>query len=128
MKEEELMMKHSIHNEIYISRNKHKNKKNITTKVDNGVRQYRLRLWAFVSVDEAFLFIFKDSNVHHKSAKRVTKLPGCVLLYIKNPSQLTAVSCHVLYDCTDLATFIPCQLSCTDVPHVTLAVVPHVTK
>jgi hypothetical protein len=35
---------------------------------DNGVRQSRLRLWAFVSVGEAFLFLFKDLNVHHESA------------------------------------------------------------
>jgi hypothetical protein len=44
MKEEELMMKHGIHNNIYRSGNKHKNQQTITTKVDNGVRQSRLRL------------------------------------------------------------------------------------
>jgi len=33
---------------------------------DNGVRKSRLRLRAFVSVGEAFLFLFEDLNVHHK--------------------------------------------------------------
>ena len=54
---------------IYRSGNKHKNHQTITEKVVNGVRQYRLRLRAFVSVGEAFLFLFKASKIHHKSAK-----------------------------------------------------------
>jgi hypothetical protein len=45
-----------------------KKQQTINTKVDNGVRQSRLRLRAFVSVGEAFLFLFEASNVHHKSA------------------------------------------------------------
>jgi hypothetical protein len=44
----------------------------ITTKVVNDVRQSRLRLRAFVLVDEAFLFILKDSKVHHNSSKWLT--------------------------------------------------------
>jgi hypothetical protein len=69
MKEEELMMYHGSHNKIYRSRNKHKNQQTITTKVVNGVQQYHLCLWAFVSVGKAFLFIFKSSKLHHKSFK-----------------------------------------------------------
>jgi hypothetical protein len=34
---------------------------------DNGVQQSRLRLPTFVSVGEAFLFLFKDLNVNHES-------------------------------------------------------------
>ena len=45
---------------IYRSGNKHKSHQTITEKVVNEVRQYRLRLRAFVSVGEAFLFLFKD--------------------------------------------------------------------
>jgi hypothetical protein len=59
MKEEELKMKHGRHNEIYRSGNKHKNKQTITTNFDNGVRQSRLHLRAFVSVGESFLFPLK---------------------------------------------------------------------
>jgi hypothetical protein len=73
MKEEELMMKHGSHKAIYRSGNKHEETTNHKTKkVDNGVRQSRLHLWAFVSVGEAFLFLFKASIVHHKSAKWIT--------------------------------------------------------
>ena len=43
----------------------------ITREVDNEVWQSRLRLWVFVSVGEAFLFMFKDLKVHHSSAKRL---------------------------------------------------------
>jgi hypothetical protein len=73
MKEEELMKKHGIHKAIYRSGNKHKEQQTINTKVDNGVQQSRLRLWAFVSVGEAFLFMFEASNVHHKSANGLQK-------------------------------------------------------
>jgi hypothetical protein len=36
-----------------------KKQQTINNKVDNGVRQYRLHLRAFVSVGEAFLFMFE---------------------------------------------------------------------
>jgi hypothetical protein len=72
MKEEELMIKHGRHINIYRSRNKHENHQTITTKVDNGVQQSRLHLRAFVSVGEAFLFLFKASNIHHNSARWLT--------------------------------------------------------
>jgi hypothetical protein len=72
MKEEELMMKHGSHNKYTDLEISMKKQQTITTKVDNGVRQSRLRLWAFVSVGEAFLFLFKASKVHHKSAKWIT--------------------------------------------------------
>jgi hypothetical protein len=49
-----------------------KKQQTITTKVDNGVHQSRLLLRAFVSVGEDFLFLFKDSKIHHKSAKWIT--------------------------------------------------------
>jgi hypothetical protein len=50
-----------------------KKQQTINNKVDNRVRQSRLRLSAFVSMGEAFLFLFKASKVHHKSAKWITK-------------------------------------------------------
>ena len=50
-----------------------KQQQTITREVDNGVRQSRLRLRAFVLVGEAFLFMFEYLKVHHKSAKKVTK-------------------------------------------------------
>jgi hypothetical protein len=65
-------MKHDIHKEIYRSEHKHEEQQTITREVDNRVRQSRLRLWAFVSVGEAFLFLFKDLKVHHNSAKIIT--------------------------------------------------------
>jgi hypothetical protein len=37
-------MKHGSHNEIYRSRNNHKETTNHNNKIDNGVRQSRLRL------------------------------------------------------------------------------------
>jgi hypothetical protein len=64
---------------------------NHNNKVVNEVRQYRLRLRAFVSVGEAFLFLFKASKVHQKSVKWITNWSGCVLLDLKNPTQLTTL-------------------------------------
>jgi hypothetical protein len=61
-------MKHDSHKEIYRSKNKHEEQQTITREVDNRVRKSRLCLWAFVSVGEAFLFLFEASNVHHKSS------------------------------------------------------------
>jgi hypothetical protein len=52
-------MKHDNHKVIYIYEHKHEEKQTITREVDNGVRQSRLRLQAFVSVGEAFLFLFE---------------------------------------------------------------------
>jgi hypothetical protein len=72
MKEEELKRKHDSHIKIYRSEHKHEEQQTIKHQSDNGVRQSRLRLWAFVSVGEAFLFMFKDLKVHHNSAKKVT--------------------------------------------------------
>jgi len=59
-------------------------KQTITKKKFNGVRQYCLHLRAFVSVGEAFFFIFKSSNVHHKKMKWIKKWSVCVLLDLKN--------------------------------------------
>jgi hypothetical protein len=73
MKEEELMKKHGNHKAIYRYGNKHEETTNHKHQSDNRVRQSRLRLWAFVSVGEAFLFLFKDLNVHHKSANGLKK-------------------------------------------------------
>jgi hypothetical protein len=56
---------------IYRSEIKQEEQQTIEHQSDNGVRQSRLRLWAFVSVGEAFLFLFKDLKVHHNSAKRL---------------------------------------------------------
>jgi hypothetical protein len=67
-------MKHSSHINIYRSVEiSIKQQQTTTREVDNGVRQSRLRLWAFVSVGEAFLFMFKDLKIHHNSAKRIKK-------------------------------------------------------
>jgi hypothetical protein len=65
-------MKHDSHKEIYISEHKHEEQQTIKHQSDNRVRQSRLRLWAFVSVGEALLFMFKYLKVHHNSAKKVT--------------------------------------------------------
>jgi hypothetical protein len=56
-------MKHGVHKEIYRSGNKHEETANHNSKIVNGVRQSRLRLKAFVSVGEAFLFMLKASKV-----------------------------------------------------------------
>jgi hypothetical protein len=82
------MIYHGSHKNMYKYGNEHKESTNHNRKIVNGVRQYRLRLWAFVSVGEAFLFIFKASNVNHKNSKWITI---CILLYLKNPTQLTAL-------------------------------------
>jgi hypothetical protein len=50
-----------------------KEQQTINNNVDNEVCQSRLRLWAFVSVGEAFLFMFEASNVNHKSANGLQK-------------------------------------------------------
>jgi hypothetical protein len=71
MNEEDLMMKLSIHINMNISINKHEEHQTIKHQSDNGVRQSRLHLRAFVSVGEAFLFLFKDLKLHHNSAKRI---------------------------------------------------------
>jgi hypothetical protein len=42
-------------------------------------------------VGEAFLFLFNASKVHQKSVKRITNWSGCVLLDLKNPTQLTTL-------------------------------------
>jgi hypothetical protein len=44
-----------------------KEQQTINNKIDNGVQQSRLLLWAFVSMGEAFLFLLKTSKLHHKS-------------------------------------------------------------
>jgi hypothetical protein len=59
---------------IYRSEIKQEEKKTVEHQSDNEVRQSRLRLRAFVSVGEAFLFLFKDLKWHHKNAKRLQKL------------------------------------------------------
>jgi hypothetical protein len=71
MKEEELKRKYDIHINIYISEHKHEEQQTIKNQNDNGVRQSRLRLQAFVLVGEAFLFPFKDLNVHPVVPKRL---------------------------------------------------------
>ena len=68
------MMKHGSQYNIYRSGNKQKNQQTITTKVVNVVRKYCLRLWAFVSVGEAFLFLFEALKVHHNSVEKGYKL------------------------------------------------------
>jgi hypothetical protein len=72
MKEEELKRKHRSHKIIFKSKHNHEEQQTITREADNRVRQSRPCLWAFVSVGEAFLFLFKDLQVHHNSAKNVT--------------------------------------------------------
>jgi hypothetical protein len=72
------MNKHGSHIKYIDLEIKHKNHQTITTKVDNEVQQYRLHLWAFVSMGEAFLFLFKASKVHHKNANVVRSLPTIV--------------------------------------------------
>jgi hypothetical protein len=64
---------------------------NHNIKVVNEVQQDCLRLQAFVSVSEAFLFLFNASKLHHKSFKWITNWFGCVLLNLKNLTQLTTL-------------------------------------
>ena len=66
------MRKHGIHINIYISESNHNETTNHYKRSDNGVQESRLRLWAFVSVGEAFLFLFEALKVHHESEKKVT--------------------------------------------------------
>ena len=73
MKEEDLMKKHNNHKAIYRSGNKHEETTNHKHQSDNGVRQSRLCLRAFVLVGEAFLFMFEASNVHHKRSNGLQK-------------------------------------------------------
>jgi hypothetical protein len=73
MKEEELMKKYGSHINSYIYESKHNETTNHKHQCDNGVRQSRLCLRAFVSVGEYFLFMFEALNVHHNSAQNVTK-------------------------------------------------------
>jgi hypothetical protein len=56
---------------------KHEEQQTIKHQSDNGVRQSRLCLWAFVSVGEDFLFMFKDLKIHHNSAKRLQTIWSC---------------------------------------------------
>jgi hypothetical protein len=91
MKEEELKMKHGSHKSIYKYGNNHKGTTNHKHQSDNGVRQSRLHLQAFVSVGEAFLFLFQALKVHHNNAKRITNQYGCVLPDVKNPKKLTTL-------------------------------------
>jgi hypothetical protein len=77
MKEEELKRKHSSHKIIYRSEHKHEEQQTIKHQSDNGVRQSRLRLRAFVSVGEAFLFLFEDLNVHHESSNGLQNDCSC---------------------------------------------------
>jgi len=60
---------------------------NRNNKVINEFRQDCLRLRAFLSVGEAFLFVFNASKVHQKSVKMITNWFGYVLLDLKNPTQ-----------------------------------------
>jgi hypothetical protein len=39
---------------------------------DNRVRKYHLRVWAFLSVGEDFLFMFEALKKSHKNAKMIT--------------------------------------------------------
>ena len=87
MKEEELDMKHSSHNIIYISEHKHEEQQTITREDDNGVCQSHLHLRAFVSVGEAFLFLFNSLKIHQKSVKWITNWFDCVMIHFKNPTQ-----------------------------------------
>ena len=73
MKEEELMKKHGSDKEIYRYGNKPKGTTNHKHQSDSGVRQSHLCLRAFVSVGEAFLFMFEALNAHHKSANGLQK-------------------------------------------------------
>ena len=59
MKEEELKRKYGNHKNIYISEHKHEEQQTIKHKSDHEVRQSHLRLWAFVSMGEALLFLLK---------------------------------------------------------------------
>ena len=68
-----------------------KNRQTITTKLLTKFNKICLRLRAFVSVGEAFLFLFKASKVHQKSVKWIKNWFGCVLLDLKNPTQLTTL-------------------------------------
>jgi hypothetical protein len=58
---------------------KQEEKQIIEHQSDNEVRQSHLRLWDFVSVGDAFLFMFKYLKVHHSSDKNVTNWSGLVL-------------------------------------------------
>jgi hypothetical protein len=72
MKEEELMKEHNNHNKICISEHKHEEQQTITREVITEFINSRLRLWAFVLVGEAFLFLLKDLKIYHNNAKKVT--------------------------------------------------------
>ena len=58
---------------------------------DNGVRQSRRRLRAFVSMGEDFLFLFKYLKVHHNNDKIITNWSGRVLPDLKNLTKLMAL-------------------------------------
>jgi hypothetical protein len=55
-----MMRKNYSHIHIHRYEMKHKQQQNHKHQCDNGVQQYCLRLHTFVSVGEAFLFLFKD--------------------------------------------------------------------
>jgi hypothetical protein len=72
-KEEDLKRKYGIHIKIYRYEHNHEEQQTIKHQCDNRVRQSHLRLQAFVSVGDAFLFLFKYLKVNHNSAKRIKK-------------------------------------------------------
>ena len=76
---------------MYRSWNKHEEQQTIKHQDDNGLRQSRLRLWAFVSVGEAFLFLFKALKLHHNGVKRITNWYVFVLPDLKNPKKMTTL-------------------------------------
>jgi hypothetical protein len=85
------MIYYSIHNKKRRAKFKHKKSVKNNNKVVNEVRQDYLRLLAFVSVGETFLFLFNYSKVHQKSIKWITNWSGCVLIDLKNPTQPTTL-------------------------------------
>jgi len=85
------MIYHGRHNNKCRSQIKHKESANHNNKVVNGVRQDCPRLRAFVSVGEAFLFLFIASKLYHKILNWITSWFGCVLFDLNNPTQLTTL-------------------------------------
>jgi hypothetical protein len=73
MKDEDLIKKHISHKAIYRSELKNEEQQTINTNVITEFGNLKLRLRAFVSVGEAFLFLLEALKVHHNSAKKVTK-------------------------------------------------------
>jgi hypothetical protein len=91
MKEEELKRKHRIHKkytDMEISINK---QQTINNKVDNGVRQSRLRLGPLSQWVRLSYLCSKIQKYIIKVPKGLQNDLVCVLLDLKNPSKLTTL-------------------------------------